>query len=148
CAILILFWLLLPACSPVSDEEVKRLRAENEALSQELMKLREEGRILDSALTNAYREKDRILALIKTIESGNPLPENWDNSTATPPETQPEATLAPPTPRVYKVQRGDNLSQIAKDNNITLPELLKLNPFLTRRPELLLMEEDLITLPN
>jgi hypothetical protein len=141
------------ACSPVSEEEVDQLKSETEGLAFELGRLRQESEILDRALTNVYREKDRVLDRLNALESGAALPAEPEAGEAValaPIEGAegPAPEGAPAAPRTRVAQRGDTLSQIAKDNNTTLQALLRLNPYLARRPDLMLMEEDVIVLPD
>jgi LysM repeat protein len=59
--------LTIAGCSPVSDEEMERLRVETEALASELTRLKSESELLDRALTNAYREKDRVVDRLNAL---------------------------------------------------------------------------------
>jgi LysM repeat protein len=60
-----------------------------------------------------------------TIEAGTPLPTN------TPGTPQPTNTI-PPNTGTYAIQSGDTLSAVAERYNLTLDQLLALNPSLTR----------------
>jgi LysM domain len=64
---------------------------------------------------------------------------NWARTVGAFRETYNAASTPAPvtsTPEVsYRVQSGDTLSQIAKDNNTTVKELLAINPALTSNPK-------------
>jgi hypothetical protein len=44
------------------------------------------------------------------------------------PKTKPSTFAQAAKPKPYRVQRGDTLSSIAKKNNMSLAQLMKLNP--------------------
>jgi LysM repeat protein len=144
--------LIAPGCSPVSDEELQSLRNETEALEGELARLKTEADILNRALDNVYREKDRVLDQLDQMNNP-PAPEAeadpalvslQDGAQVTSTATgQPTANQ-----RVYKVVRGDTLSGIARDHNTSTEVLLRLNPFLGNRNDMLVLENDSIVVPS
>ncbi|MDR2612612.1 MAG: LysM peptidoglycan-binding domain-containing protein [Deltaproteobacteria bacterium] len=146
--------ILSPGCSPVSDEEMERLRGETEALAAELTRLRNESELLDRALTNVYREKDRVVDRLNALSGDGPVPEEAPagglevGAGGEAPAAGEGAGAAAGGRRIYVAQRGDSLSMIAKRNNTTLQAILDLNPYLANRPGYMVWEKDPVTLPN
>jgi hypothetical protein len=143
--------LLVFGCSPVSDEELQSLRNETEALEGELSRLKSEAVILNRALDNVYREKDRVLDKLERLANPQMAKEEdlvtlQDGTTA--PASDAGIPREPQAQGSYKVKRGDTLTQIAKDYNTTVDVLARLNPFLRGRPELMVWENDNLTLPG
>jgi nucleoid-associated protein YgaU len=151
---------LAAGCSPVSDEEMERLRGETEALAAELTRLKSESEMLDRALTSVYREKDRVVDRLNALAAGGPLEPEAPEGAEAPAAGDPAAAggdaaaagaeAAGPRPgtRPYTAQRGDTLSQIARRHNTTLQVMIDLNPRLASRPEYMVWESDILTVPN
>jgi LysM repeat protein len=147
--------IFLPACSGASEEEINRLKAETEALAEELGELRRESEILDKALTNVYREKDMIVDRLNSLSgeggppqnlAGMPIYPNINGTIAEDGTIVPSQEVQAPNPKIYKAQKGDTLSRIATMHNTTPQALIALNPFLTKRTDYMVWEEDFITL--
>jgi LysM repeat protein len=120
-------------CGGVSEDEMAKLQAENIALAAELESERRESDLLNRSLSAAYVERDRLVELLE----------------APPPPPEPAAgDEPPPEPKFYVVRSGDTLGEIAKRNNTTTTALVALNPFLRARRDLMVMENERITLPN
>jgi LysM repeat protein len=125
---------LSAGCGGVSEDELNKLKEENLALAAELESEKRKADILNLALSNAYKERDRLVAAIEApIE---------------PPEPEEAAEpAAPAEPRVYLVKTGDTLSQIAAAHETTTSVLVSLNPYLAQRRDLMVWENDRINLP-
>jgi LysM repeat protein len=146
----------LASCSGASEEEMTRLKAETEALAEELGELRRESEILNKALTNVYREKDTIVDRINSLSGDGGPPQNLAGMPIYPTITGtiaedgsvmgPVEEPAPPVKKTYKVKKGDTLSQIAGAYDTTVQALITLNPFLERRTQNMVWEEDIITI--
>ncbi|MDR2459860.1 MAG: LysM peptidoglycan-binding domain-containing protein [Deltaproteobacteria bacterium] len=152
--LLILLIFLFSACSSVSEEEKEKLRAETEALAAELGQLRQEAVILDRALTNVYKEKDRVVDQINNLSgAGGAQPQNLAGMPIGGPAAIAQDSLpggasdGQTGPRKYIAQRGDTLSQLAKDNNTTVQAIVQLNPFLNNREGYMVWERDELLLP-
>jgi LysM repeat protein len=148
----------------VSDEEMERLRVETEALAAELSRLKNESELLDRALTNVYREKDRVVDRLNVL-SGDPsalaedaaAPAAGDAAGAAGDGTAPAGGAQPGAPgaagetagrKTHAVKSGDYLSGIASSNGTTVQELLRLNPYLASRPANVIWEGDQLILPD
>jgi LysM repeat protein len=162
--------VLATACSPVSDEEMERLRGETEALAAELTRLKGESELLDRALTNAYREKDRVVDRLNVLSGDGPVDlaaldaaEAASQSGGAPPgEGQPDSVAqaapaagegagAPAVPagtRSYVTRGGDTLSHIARANGTTVQAIVALNPKIANRPGQMVWEGEAILLPE
>jgi LysM repeat protein len=151
----IFFLSLGLSCSSVSDEEMENLRAENLALSQELGRLKNEAQILDKALTNVYKERDRLNDLLDELINEREAVEESENA-ASQGTRQPDNGQAGPggqnsrtqANNTYRAVPGDTLSGIAKNNNTTVAALLELNPYLMNRDRNMLFANDQIILPR
>jgi LysM repeat protein len=110
---------------------------------------------LDRALTNVYREKDRVVDAINSMSgiggapvqnlAGMPLGLGSTNPMVDAPAGGENAGSSS-SPKKYVVQKGDTLSHIAVAHNTTVAALLKLNPFLNQRPEYMVWERDELTI--
>ncbi|MDR2387921.1 MAG: LysM peptidoglycan-binding domain-containing protein [Deltaproteobacteria bacterium] len=135
--------VLLTGCGGVSEEELNKLKAENQALATELDQEKSKSELLNRALTNSYRERDRLADLIN-LQAQVVVPE---------PPLAEDLTVSPtPSPtasaQTYLVQTGDTLSAIAQRHNTTTATLLTLNPYLMDRNNYMVWENDQIRLPN
>jgi LysM repeat protein len=131
-AVLIVPWLLA-GCGGVSEDELNKIKEENLSLALELENEQRKSAILNQALSEAYEERDRLVA---ALEAPIELPE------------EPPAAAAPPVaPRTYRVKSGDTLSRIAVAHQTTTGVLVTLNPYLRERRDLMVWENDRILLP-
>ncbi|MDR1041675.1 MAG: LysM peptidoglycan-binding domain-containing protein [Deltaproteobacteria bacterium] len=151
--VLALAFMAPAACSPVSGEDMDRLRGETEALAAELTRLKSESELLDRALTNVYREKDRVVDRLNALSGEGPVPPEVVDIAEAPAPPSADGEEAPSAgdaarPRTYVAQRGDTLSDIARRNNTTVQAIVARNPFLARRPENMVWEKDTLTLPD
>ncbi|MDR2367442.1 MAG: LysM peptidoglycan-binding domain-containing protein [Deltaproteobacteria bacterium] len=161
---------LVAACGGVSEEDLQNLKAENLALEAELEQEKHQSDVLNRALTNAYRERDRLVDLLNA-QPQVPEPDSAEvaaateaaaTEAATEAATAQAAAAAPAaggagaqpgqTPAasgdVYVVQTGDTLSTIAQRHNTSTEILLALNPYLTNRNNFMVWENDKIRLPR
>ncbi|MDR1312863.1 MAG: LysM peptidoglycan-binding domain-containing protein [Deltaproteobacteria bacterium] len=161
----------LCACSSASDEEMGSLRVETEALAAELTRLKTESELLDRALTNVYREKDRVVDRLNALSGDLAVsPESPDSAVAgaevggqapaageggrvaAPAATAAERAPAPSPPpgrtKVYIAQKGDTLSQIAREHGTTIQAIVELNPRLANRNDYMVWERDSLILPD
>ncbi|MDR2442963.1 MAG: LysM peptidoglycan-binding domain-containing protein [Deltaproteobacteria bacterium] len=126
----------LPGCTGVSEEDIQKLREENQTLAVQLEMEKKEAEILNRALTNVYRERDRLVDLL----SGPPP--KLEEDTVAESETGSEANR-----RVHVVKVGETLSVIASRYRTTVPILLDLNPFLMSRNNYMVWVNDRLALP-
>jgi LysM repeat protein len=134
-------------CGGVSEEDLNKIKIENQSLEVELEQEKQQADILDRALTNAYKERDRLVDLLNAQAAGSPptdttAPTDGTESTSTAGATQTAAG------QTYLVKTGDTLSVIAQKNNTTVSILLNLNPYLMDRNNYMVWENDKIRLPR
>ncbi|MDR2199258.1 MAG: LysM peptidoglycan-binding domain-containing protein [Deltaproteobacteria bacterium] len=123
-------------------------------MEAELESLKGEADILNRALDNVYREKDRVLDQLDQLanpqsgaEEGGERLVSLQTEGAESPSGEGTPSQISASQRVYKVLRGDTLSQIAKKHNTTTDALLRLNPYLRDRSDYMVWENDLLTIP-
>jgi LysM repeat protein len=142
--ILSLSLIFSSACSGVSEEDIEKLKLENLSLEVELEQEKRQAEILNRALTNAYKERDRLVDRLHATAAA-PGEETAQTADGTPAEGQ----AAQPDPsRIYVVKAGDTLSSIAQQNGTTLAAILTLNPYLAGRNDYVVWENDRINLPR
>jgi septal ring factor EnvC (AmiA/AmiB activator) len=127
-------------CTSFSEDELKKLQEENEALAAELDMEKKEAEILNRALTSVYKERDRLVDLLNSSSPAS-VQSSQDNGEGDSEQPQQSAR------KVYQVKLGDTLSTIAKSHDTTVPILLRLNPFLMDRQNNMVWENDRIILP-
>ncbi|MDR2302436.1 MAG: LysM peptidoglycan-binding domain-containing protein [Deltaproteobacteria bacterium] len=145
--ILLVFMVLtlffVSGCGGVSEEELNKLKAENQALEEELEQEKSKSELLNRALTNSYRERDRLADLINVqSQVEEPIDPNLGDLLA------PIVEVPIPSSQTYTVQTGDTLSTIAQRHNTSTATLLALNPYLMDRNNYMVWENDKIRLPD
>ena len=158
-----------------SEDDYQALRAENNALSAELVTAHRENEILTRALDNIKREQETMQLLLnagksdllagraawpaagaRALDSADRPPnsdasdgEEWQT-----PETLAAARSRPAAPpaaaadgRVYLTKPGDVLSLIAAAHNTTVEKLLELNPKLRVRRNHMIYDNERLRLP-
>ncbi|MDR1546275.1 MAG: LysM peptidoglycan-binding domain-containing protein [Deltaproteobacteria bacterium] len=137
--------LTVPAgCSGMSEDELGKLKVENAALAVELTSARREADLLNRALTNVYKERDRLVDLLNA-----PLARPEEQTSAD--ETAAAAPAAPADTernRSYVVQAGDTLGVIASRHSTTAEAILRLNPQLRSRPQMMVWLGERLLIPR
>ncbi len=140
----------LPGCLN-SEEDYNNLTEEVAKLSAEMDATSREEEILKQALENIEREKERLLSELRPYEPGlseadaSAAPDQAGGSQTGDASAAP---AAPPSGGVHVAQRGDTLSNIAIRYNTDMHTLLNLNPYLARRNDYMVWENDNIILPG
>lgn len=145
-----------------SEGEYNQLTEERDALAEEVTRARQENEILTAALKNIEEEKARLAAALKPYQPALAAGDAAGAPPATPTvdatadaaaqagatgETTATEPAAPPTNPVHVAQRGDTLSNIATRYSTDMQTLLNLNPYLLRRNDYMVWENDNIQLP-
>ncbi|MDR0354838.1 MAG: LysM domain-containing protein [Deltaproteobacteria bacterium] len=138
------FLLLGQGCVGVSDEDLENIRLENEALEAELVLEKSRADILNRALTNVYKERDRLSDLLNNPPPPPPSPDE-ENEADAPDQAQAADQRQA---RTYVVKKGETLGGIARRHRTTAAALIRLNPFLETRPNNMIWENDKLTLPR
>jgi hypothetical protein len=141
----VLSMALAPGCGGVSEEDLDNVRLENQSLELELEQERHKSEVLNRALTNAYRERDRLVDLLNA-QPETVRPPEPDAAAAAGQASEGAAQTA--SAETYVVQAGDTLSTIAQRHNTTTAALLSLNPYLMDRNNYMVWENDKIRLPR
>ncbi|MDR1487292.1 MAG: LysM peptidoglycan-binding domain-containing protein [Deltaproteobacteria bacterium] len=130
-------------CSGYSEDELDRLKEDNVALAAELEAEKKEAQILNQALTNVYKERDRLADLLNAASQPPPAEQDPTQS-----DGQAASQEGAQTRGVYLVVIGDTLGAIAQKHNTTTAVLLRLNPYLADRRGFMVWENDRILLPQ
>jgi hypothetical protein len=153
-SLLVFALVFTQGCSGVSEEDLNNLKRENEALANELEQERHQAEVLNRALTNVYKERDRLVDLLNTPSEEVAQENDQAAAGSTPPVTQASGAAATgegtqaATSEIYLVQIGDTLSTIAQRHETTMAVLLSLNPYLMQRNNYMVWENDRIVLPR
>ena len=117
-ALLILagFAATLNACV-VSETEYQQVVAERKELAKKLQTAKDENRLLNQAVLEIYRERERLLAENKKLKETLAQTDDGKGPTASGPKPGEK-------PKYYVVQPGDTLTQIAQAHNVKPEELV------------------------
>ena len=103
----------------VSESEYQEVVAQTEELEKELADLQSENVKLNESVTEMYRERERLLAQVKTLEA----------RVVELAQARPKPTAAPETegPAEYVVRSGDTLNAISARLGVPKEKIMELN---------------------
>ncbi len=154
-----------------AEGDYERLKEDKAALAAELATAKRENEVLTRALASIKQEREGLQTLLHvgrsltpgaassagTSDSQPPAVEGVEdedywvqssaNSSSSSASSSSAASRATSSGQVYVTRPGDVLSSIAHRHHTTVEKLLELNPFLTRRPNYMIWENDKIQLP-
>ncbi|MDR0620807.1 MAG: LysM peptidoglycan-binding domain-containing protein [Deltaproteobacteria bacterium] len=139
---------LVPGCGGVSEEDINNLKLENQSLESELEQERHKSEVLNRALTNAYKERDRLVDVLNAQPEPVALVDPVAPAAGAAGQQTPGGSSQAVAGQTYLVQTGDTLSTIAQRHNTTTAVLLELNPYLMNRNNYMVWENDKILLPR
>lgn len=141
---LIVGFLFLAACSPVSEEEYNELVAERDEIRQKLIEAEKANTVLNESIEEIYKEREALqvqlqecrlelqaLAArdqVENTEEDNGASETDQSSTSTgSATTTPTTTTDDSGAEYYTVKSGDTLSGIADELGVPLARIRELN---------------------
>lgn len=127
------------------ESSYNKLVEEKEALLMELHEAETEGRILDKALKEIYRERDGLLTKINNLENARQRLLGESAPAAGNVEAEADSAAGTGSARIYRVKAGDTLSAVADAHGVPFQAILKANPTVANRPDYILhVGQDLV----